>query len=300
MPEEILKIDADIVAIQECYYEKDFNTLFAQLKHVYPYFARKEGRGIFSPLNLHNGLVILSKFEITGVELVLHKKVADIEYWFANKATLIAHINVPNIGKMSIVNTHPTAGGDQPESGKADTGREFALLQTMNAVDKCQREGSLPILIGDFNCASDCSAGNYELIISRGYRDCYEEAKASGVLSGEDVMNSVLIFVCETLTLCADGPTCTWDPLHELNAGGPHAHCPPCRVDHVFVPKDEPRFGAVRSAGVVFTEKIVKIPLKNKATNEAHSMCTLSDHYAIVVEIDVNAIVSNVVSPLNA
>lgn len=154
IPAEILKIDADIVTIQECYYDYHVKYLFDALKSVYPYMARKDGRNFYTLLNVHNGLLILSKHEIKSTELISHGKVAPIEWWFGDKSTLIANIHVKGIGDISILNTHPTAGGNDPESGKADAGREYALTQTINAAKKCKAAGSLPILIGLGDCIS--------------------------------------------------------------------------------------------------------------------------------------------------
>eukprot|EP01038_Epipyxis_sp_PR26KG_P006947 gene6947-9501_t len=261
IPDEILKFDADIVAIQECYYEKHVKFLFDALKHKYPFMARKEGRNFYTLLNLHNGLLIFSKYEVIGVDIISHKKVAPVEYYFGDKSTLVANIIFPEIGNISIINTHPTAGGSEPESGEADLGRQFALNQTIDAAKKCKANGSVPILIGDFNCAPDCSAPNYEQIINSGYRDCFSEAEEKNILP-----DGCLKY--------------TWDPENVLNKGGVHGHCPPQRVDHVFLPKDEPCFGEVKSCNIVLTEKIVDIPKGRK--------CSISDHYGLVVEIDIS------------
>lgn len=77
----------------------------------------------------------------------------------------------------------------------------------------------------------------------------------------------------------------TWDPFNILNVTGPHSHCPPARLDHVFLPANEPKLGAVKACSVVFQEKIVKIPVANKITDEKFTMCSLSDHYGLIVDI---------------
>eukprot|EP01034_Spumella_vulgaris_P025773 gene25773-32264_t len=162
---------------------------------------------------------------------------------------------------------------NEPESGKADAGREYALTQTINAAKKCKAAGSLPILIGDFNCAPDTSALNYQQIVNAGYRDTYIEAEQNKVLSAN----------CHTYT---------WDPENVLNKGGVHGHCPPQRVDHVFLPQGEATFGKVTHCDVVFSEKIVTLP--------SGQLCSLSDHYGVVVEVDttVNPSVGGVVTPI--
>ncbi len=127
MPAEIIKVNADVVAIQECYSDDHFYYLLNSLLHLYPHHARKDGKmGCF---NLHNGLIIFSKYEINNVDIFAHDKVMCIEEWFGDKSTLIAHIWVPNHGRFAIVNTHPTAGGVDPLNEKGDIGREHALKQ---------------------------------------------------------------------------------------------------------------------------------------------------------------------------
>ena len=73
-----------------------------------------------------------------------------------------------------------------------------------------------------------------------------------------------------------------------LNKGGVHGHCPPQRVDHVFLPLGEPAFGAVTYCDVVFHEKIVSLP--------SGIMCSLSDHYGVVVEVEMKNATKSVVA----
>ncbi len=86
----------------------------------------------------------------------------------------------------------------------------------------------------------------------------------------------VLIIVTSLIT--ANCHAFTWDPENVLNKGGVHGHCPPQRVDHVFLPVGESSFGRVTLCDVVFSEKIVTLP--------SGTMCSLSDHYGVVVEVE--------------
>jgi len=270
IPEELLRIDADIISIQEVYTVAHVNFICESVKHVYPYCARIVGSTNF--MKLHNGLMILSKYEIVSSELVSHRRAVCIERWFGHKASLRADVMIPNFGKVAIVNTHPTAGGTNPDSLKADTGREIAIQQTLQMAEDAKKNGIIPILIGDFNCAPDSSAANYQYIINNGYRDCFEEAITANILPDK----------CSTIT---------WDPKNMLNIHGPHAHMPAARLDHIFLPVNEIKLGKVTSCNVVFTEKIVNIPRgrfirKTKVADENGLKSTLSDHYGIVIEVE--------------
>lgn len=143
IPSEIRKIDADIVAIQECYHEHHVRFLFHSLQYMYPYMARKDGRSKFDFLRLHNGLLVFSKHEITRTELLSHEKKDRFEWWFADKSTLIVHI-----GSISIFNVHLTAGGINPESDQANLNRESSLFQILHIAEKYKDTGSTPVLMG--------------------------------------------------------------------------------------------------------------------------------------------------------
>ena len=194
IPQEILLIDADIVAIQELYYEKHVIYLTNALKHVYPYSGRKSSLKLYNALNMHNGLMILSKYEITDSQLLVHKQTAWIEYFFGEKATLISYIHIPNMGKFAIINTHPTAGGGDPLRENVDAGRLFALKKTLELAQKSYEAGFTPVLIGDFNCGPECSSSNYEFILSNGYRDCYVEAQQANCLQGNFTLYAISFY----------------------------------------------------------------------------------------------------------
>lgn len=267
LPDDIASLNPDILAIQECYYEVHVDYICDRLKDILPYSARKLGKKM-SCLNLSNGMLILSKFPISNVDLICHNTVACVEDWFGDKCTLIATVEIPGLGKMTIVNVHPTAGGRDPESEKADDNRECTLQQIMDYYqhlmqsrqDSSEYHGA--VILGDYNCGPDVSPRNFEYMISRGFRDTFQEAVAANVVAGE--------------------LRHTWDPRLVLSSSGPHAHQQPQRIDHIMIPSSDPVFGKVSHAEVVLFKEKVPIVVKGKPR-----LCSVSDHYGLVTDIEI-------------
>ena len=78
----------------------------------------------------------------------------------------------------------------------------------------------------------------------------------------------------------------TWDSFNLLNTTGPHAHMPPARLDHIFLPANDPKVGALLSYNIVFHEKCVEVPYVNYVTDEKTTFVSMSDHYGIVLEFE--------------
>jgi endonuclease/exonuclease/phosphatase family metal-dependent hydrolase len=268
IPDAILAYEPDIVCLQECYYSAHVEFIVSKLKHMLPYHARKNThkRGI---LNMHNGMLILSRYPITNVEIISHRCVACVEDWFGDKSTLIATIDVPNYGFLKVINIHPTAGGTDPESAQADANRQRTLqdivdfyLHTIQG-----NEGFGAIIVGDFNCGPDVSPKNFEFIMKYGFRDTFQEAIFNGVVPNEQHH--------------------TWDSKNLLNADGVHAHQDPQRIDHVLLPTKDSRFGRILSGEIIFTEKKVIVPHYNKETKQRESLSSISDHYGLIIDVEI-------------
>lgn len=266
---DISNLNPDVVAIQECYSQEHADQLYDQLKHIAPYRVRMKSHKL-EILNLHNGMMILSKYPVTETKLISHKHVACVEDWFGDKSTLIAVLDVPNYGPLHVINVHPTAGGADPESADADKNRELTLRQILDYYNLATMTlGHGALVIGDLNCGPDVSSQNFSYIMKNGgFRDTFEEAALTGRVLSEQRHS--------------------WDSRNLLNITGPHANTEPQRIDHILIPENDSRFGKVTYAEIVFTEKKVTVPAKHPITGERPTLSTISDHYGVIVEIEMH------------
>lgn len=255
IPPAIEACNPDIVTIQECYSIEHSNYICDKLKHILPFSARRNGvKGMF---NLHNGLLILSRWEIIESEILYHiKGQSCLESCFADKSTLIAKINIPTYGILCVMNIHATAGDLFPGGEVACAGRAFCIGQALEYIDRDDACRDSFIFSGDFNCGPEDSPENFEIALKRGLRDGYAEARTK------------------------TGPQFTWDPQNALNVKGPHRQNPAARIDHIFLPESVEKIGQVHTAEVVFHESDIPISKKNSITT------SLSDHYGVLVEIE--------------
>lgn len=267
---DVAKLNPDVVAFQECYSDQHADQLYEQLKHILPHRARLNSHK-WGILNLHNGMMILSKYPVQSTKLISHKYVACVEDWFGDKSTLVAVLDVPNYGLMHVINVHPTAGGADPESPKADANREVTLREILDYFNHAtQTLGDGAVIIGDLNCGPDVSPQNFAFIANSGagFRDTFEEAVFAGKVPSEQRHS--------------------WDSRNLLNITGPHAHTEPQRIDHILLPKNDGRFGTVTYAEIVFTEKKVTVPATHPVTKERPTQSSISDHYGVIIEVDMN------------
>lgn len=266
---DVAKLNPDIVTFQECYSEHHADSLYNALKHILPYRVRLNSKK-WGILNLHNGMMILSKYPVHDSKLICHKHVACVEDWFGDKSTLIAVLDVPNYGLLHVINVHPTAGGADPESAKADANRELTLKQIIEYYQHATNTlGHGAMVIGDLNCGPDVSPQNFAYIIDNGgFRDTFAEAVFDGKVPTEQRHS--------------------WDSRNLLNITGPHAHTEPQRIDHILLSKNDTRFGRVNYAEIVFTEKKVTLNVKHPATGERPCQSSISDHYGVIIDVDMN------------
>lgn len=253
------------MSIQEVYEDAHAQFLTLSLIDMYPYSSREYSGGC---TKFHNGLLFLSKYPVERSELQKLNKVAGIEAALATKSNLIMCVDIPSIGKITLVNMHTTAGGaTHPEDPGCDTDREDELRQAIEVcTEVASKEGHVGgIIIGDLNCGPEASPANYAYVLDQGFRDVYVEAQEAGNL--------------------LDGPAFSWDPTNYLNEIGPHKDCPGQRCDHVLLTKntgfDE---WTAKSAQIIFSEKFIDIG--KKMTKGGHPvLSTMSDHHALVVEL---------------
>jgi endonuclease/exonuclease/phosphatase family metal-dependent hydrolase len=265
---DIATSNPDILAIQECYSVDHANELYDQLKHILPHRVRMDSQK-WGILNLHNGMMILSKYPVQNSKLISHKNVACVEDWFGDKSTLVAVLNVPTYGPLHVINVHPTAGGADPESAKADANREITLREILDYYNHATNVlGHGAMIVGDLNCGPDVSPQNFSYIMDNGgLRDTFEEAVFDNKVPSDQRHS--------------------WDSRNLLNLTGPHAHTEPQRIDHILLSKNDSRFGKVTYAEIAFTEKKVTVPAKHPVTKEFPAQSSISDHYGVIVEVEV-------------
>jgi len=263
LDKEISSSDVSMICIQECYSEFHANAIIQLLKDRLPYHARHFNSPLLHSVSLkfHNGLLTLSKYPITNSYILPLHKVSTVERWLANKSHLICTVQVPSVGDLLVIHVHTTAGGAvNPEHPDVDGDREDELLQAWKVCEEFTSP-RMALIIGDFNCGPEASAGNYEYILQKGFRDTFLEYHTTGerkLLSGE---------------------MCTWDPKNFLNTIGPHAHCPGQRCDHILLHSaNTPKAWKVTNAKLLFQDAVVVLPGKDL-------LCTLSDHYGMLVQL---------------
>ena len=251
IPQELIKIDADIIGLQECFNINHVKFIISQLKEKYPYYSAYDTGNL---IKLSNGLIILSKFPITKSEFKQHKYNHPIESMFATKGYLSCTINVPNIGLLNFINLHATSFGDPPEqnndvltSNKSVLNNE--LKEILSLVD------SNTIVLGDFNCGPNNSTCNYNFLIN----------------------NNNLIDTIGSLNEYKNLDLYTWNPNTILTKNGPHSHYPISRIDHIMIHKDLFNYCKISNGKIICNKEIV--PIDNNQN------VTISDHFGIFVEL---------------
>mmetsp|Transcript_10451 Transcript_10451/g.16039 ORF Transcript_10451/g.16039 Transcript_10451/m.16039 type:complete len:311 (-) Transcript_10451:244-1176(-) len=263
LPKSLLSSGADILALQEIYEKKHVSNLLKEVKEVYPYHARVESHW---PWQKSNGLLILSKFPLTDIGLMKHRRGPWLESLMGSKAIIFCRVTGTACGDISLVNLHTTAGGtDDPESDATNKFRESQLKEAIDFLEKGSHDGDRKVLIGDLNMSKEVSSCNYEYLCNSGYTDLVHHAEElPPKTTTNDNENS-------------DEPFVTWDPENILNKRGPHAKCPGQRCDHVFAEESSNLY--VKKAYPMFTDAFIECP------KEENLKVTLSDHYGIQVEI---------------
>lgn len=267
--DSLSKHDADVICLQEVYTLEDSMFLINNLRYLYPYSSRIESK-TWLPKPVQNGLLILSKYPIVNQQLKRFDNASTLEMWVANKSILCVTVEVPNIGKVSLITTHTTAGGEITDAEHPITNgiRLEELRELKLTADNCPSDEKV-IIIGDLNCGLEASKGNYDYMLEW-TRDAFVEAFNQNKWS----------------SLTAE--PFTWDPLNHLNKENVHAHCPKQRVDHVMLSKLNSNWDGwtVSSASIVLSELIVPVVVKDKTGLKTKEMVTLSDHYGLLVTLD--------------
>lgn len=249
LPGEILGLGADVVALQEVYVERDRSALCTRFRERYPHVGYVPSRYPFD-----GGLLTLSRHPLRArLERFRHGPLS--ERVLSSKGALLAELDVPGAGAVTVVNLHATAGGfwHMPHAPEAERMREPQLDQALAAAEAAR---GLVLLVGDFNAGPRVAERNYRQVERAGYVDLF------GHLNAGD-------------------PRCTWDPANALSRDGLYRNTPPQRIDHVFVRGADLRAGRVRPlrSRVVLDERTVPVPRGERVTP--------SDHYGLYAEVEI-------------
>ncbi len=249
MPAVLRDSGADIVALQEIYDEAHRRTVREAVQPTLPFSASDP-----TPRwpRLSSGLLTLARQPLSSCFQRFTVGPRE-ETWLTARGMLLTTISLTGGGALTLVNVHTTAGGlfSHPESARQDAlrARQLEALFALAA-----NTAGVPVIAGDLNSGPGVSDANYRAFEVAGWVDVHA-------------------------ALHPGTSDITWDPTNPLNIRGPHGHCPPQRIDHVFVRRSDVATGTIvpRSSEVVFTRAQVRT---------ASGAVSMSDHYGLRVEVD--------------
>ena len=239
----------DLVCIQELFHADYQHQFFSLLQTTYPYAT-----GFASPgfkLRLGNELIILSKYPLGEGQLHRFRQATFEERLFTSKGVYSIKVEIPDIGKIQVMNFHMTAGGlrQHPEHPVMESIRSNQIKQLLMTLNP-----EMPVILaGDLNAGTDVSTKNYNQILKEGFIDAFVESGGSGI---------------------------TWDPGNPLVANHGENHLPPQRIDHIFLNSVAAEILEPDKGEVVFNKPCIHI-------NETHSI-PVSDHYGIRIDFNLN------------
>lgn len=245
IPQELIRINADIIALQECFNINHVKFIINELKEIYPYSSAYNTETF---IKLSNGLIFLSKYPIGSSIFKQYNLNHPIENMFATKGYLICTINIPHIGSLDFINLHTTSFTDPPDENNKII-LDYELKEILSLIN------SNTIILGDFNCGPNISTHNYNFLIN----------------------NNNLIDVIGTFNKYNNLNLYTWDPNTILTKTGPHSHHSLSRIDHIMIHKDLFNYCKILNGEIIFKREIV--PIDNNVNS------TISDHFGILVEL---------------
>jgi endonuclease/exonuclease/phosphatase family metal-dependent hydrolase len=241
------------VLLQEIYGRTNRHWLAKSLLDVFPYAIYPEKKRHWG---FASGLMVLSRYPASG-EVELFRDAPLEEALFDSKGMMITQHQLPCDVTLTVVNFHTTAGGvlRHPENQRIDQIRCRQIEQILGRV----RSSDSPLIIaGDLNAGLGVSEVNFRQILDADF------------ISVHDLLH--------------DGThEVTWDPKNLLNAAGPHKHCPPQRIDHIFIRTEDFRQNRMRPLSSVICLQIPIVQI------EGGNLVTVSDHYGICAEMDVSS-----------
>jgi endonuclease/exonuclease/phosphatase family metal-dependent hydrolase len=242
-PRQLIGSGADIVALQEVYDRRHRRYLANAVKDTYPYaYGVGDRWSMFS-----NGLMVLSRHPIVSGSYAPAPGFGLLERAISRKGYLCVEIEVPNIGRLRLINVHLTVSGMFFPSVERvdDERRRDEIAHLVHLADGSDSA----ILLGDFNCSPDVHGNHYRHITDAGYVDSFVAAGETG-----------------------DG--FTWDVANALNRNGPYKNSPSQRIDHIFIPRALLARLSLVGGVVTFDEPSVSIGGSKRVT--------LSDHYGMM------------------
>jgi endonuclease/exonuclease/phosphatase family metal-dependent hydrolase len=257
LPQELGKVGADIVLLQEVYGHTERQSVAEALAGPYPHAIHPRARRGWG---FENGVMTLSRFPASGRTILFRDAPWD-EALLDSKGFLHSTHLLEGGLNLHILNVHTTAGGlfHHPEDASIDRIRSRQIRQVL---DEQVRLPSPVIVAGDMNAGPGVSESNFRQILDAGF------------VSIHDFMNG-------------QSTHPTWDPLNALNSRGPHRGCPPQRIDHVFVRERDLDSSLIEpsSSLICLQDAIVAI--------HGRQNVTISDHYGIVVDLSVRTEVTS-------
>ena len=241
----LLGTDIDIVCFQELFHADYQHLVFSSVKSVFPYgtgFARKGMK-----FRLDNELLVLSKYPLTDGQLVRFQAAKPEERIFTSKGFYKVNLEIPEIGKLVLINAHMTAGGlrHHPEGEHSMNIRSKQIIQLLQHLPE---EGPV-IIVGDLNTGPEASRENYLQFIEAGLLDGFILAEGEGI---------------------------SWDPENPLVKNGTEHHLSPQRIDHILLNQ---------AALKIFEPKNAEIVLTECSINAGINQIPVSDHYGVLIEL---------------
>jgi endonuclease/exonuclease/phosphatase family metal-dependent hydrolase len=164
LPDAIIEVGADIVALQEVYFGRDKKFFLEKLSHIYPYHGT---HGLHRLLGLPNSLMMFSKFPITQYEINLYDLHPFMEN-ISNKGIASCSVNIGDTD-LHVLHTHMTIGG-RPWGNYSPftcTIRKGQIDQIKRRIGRKRRS----LILGDFNMGPHSCPENYQQILDLGYKD---------------------------------------------------------------------------------------------------------------------------------
>ncbi len=242
---------ADIIALQEVYAPTQQAQLAKLLHDAYPHCAYSPTRCL-RPFGA--ALMIFSKYPLVATRHILFDQVPFDEQICVDKGMIIASVDIPQLGALTIANTHHTSGGAlwNPEGGLAKRVRSRQYEQLFGVLDA--HGGVNRLALGDFNAGPEATYDNYAELIAGKYADAWTMKNG-------------------------DASRPTWDVKNILNAHGPHQRTSSQRLDHILPHQELLRRVSISRAQLMFSEPVVPLADGRKVT--------VSDHYGVMVELQI-------------
>lgn len=258
----IAAAEVDIVALQECWVESDFQYMKQKCRHKFPY-----SKLFYSGIIAGPGLVVLSRFPIESVSMTPYtingRPSAFFRGdWFVGKGVASAIIRHPASGiAIEIFNTHMHAPYG-PGDASYVCHRTAQAWQLARQIRAAIERGHLALAVGDFNSKPDSLT--YALLTKRaGLQDSWTTvhgASREGI-PAESLSPAEQI---ETLGVTCDSQLNTWRNWCELSKAQ--------RLDYIF---HEPHLSTVEDIEVAFVERVPGVNV------------SASDHFGVIASLRV-------------